>query len=45
MNRKFQHKVIDITIKITLISCVLYGVIGGIYFAATKGIVDFGFYM
>jgi len=45
MNRKFQHKVIDITIKATLIGFTLYGIFGGMYFAMTRGIVDFGFYM
>jgi hypothetical protein len=44
-NRKFHHKVIDITIKATLIGTALYGIIGGIYFAITRGINDFGFYM
>jgi hypothetical protein len=45
MNRKFHHKVIDIAIKAILVGIVAYGVFGGIYFAATKGIVDFGFYI
>ena len=45
MNRKFHHTVIEVAIKAILISTVLYGVFGGIYFAITKGINDFGFYM
>jgi len=44
-NRKFHHKVIIIGVKATLIGTVLYGIIGGMYFAITRGITDFGFYM
>ena len=44
-DRKFQHKIIDITIKVSLIGITLYGIFGGIYFAITRGINDFGFYM
>jgi len=45
MNRKFHHKAITFAIKATMISAVLYGIIGGVYFALTQGIRDFGIYM
>ena len=45
MNRKFHHTVIDIAIKISLVGVVAYGIFGGLYFAITRGITDFGFYM
>ena len=45
MNRKFTHTVIDITIKIILGGTAMYGVIGGLYFALTKGLTDFGVYL
>ena len=45
MNRKFHHKAIIFAIKATMISAVLYGLIGGVYLALTQGIRDFGIYM
>jgi len=48
MNRKFTHKVINIAIKIAvygLTAVVGYGIIGGVYFALTQGVKDFGIYM
>ena len=48
MNRKFTHKVIAITIKLAmygLSGIAAYGILGGIYFALTRGINDFGVYL
>ena len=45
MNRKFHHKAIELAIKISLVGIVAYGIFGGMYFAITRGITDFGFYM
>ena len=48
MNRKFTHKVIKIAIKIAMYgmtALVGYGILGGIYFASTRGITDFGVYL
>ncbi len=45
MNRKFTHTVIDITVKIILGGTAMYGVIGGLYFALTRGLTDFGVYL
>ena len=36
--RKFTHTTIEVVIKYGLSGIVLYGVLGGIYFAITKGI-------
>ena len=45
MERKFHHKVIDIAIKVGLLGTKVYGILGGIYFAVTRGITDFGVYV
>ena len=45
MNRKFTHTVIDITIKIILGGTAMYGVIGGLYLALTRGLTDFVVYL
>ena len=48
MNRKFTHKVIAITIKLVtygLSAVAAYGILGGLYFAVTRGINDFGVYL
>ena len=36
--RKFTHTTIDVVIKYGLSGIVLYGILGGIYHAITKGI-------
>tara|TARA_B100001250_G_C19814586_1_gene797625 strand:- start:3479 stop:3625 length:147 start_codon:yes stop_codon:yes gene_type:complete len=48
MDRKFTHKVIEITMKLAmygLSGIAAYGILGGLYFAITRGINDFGVYM
>ena len=48
MNRKFTHRVIKIAFKIAMYgmtALVGYGILGGIYFASTRGITDFGVYL
>ena len=40
--RKFTHTTIDIVVRYGLGGLVLYGLLGGIYFSLTKGIIDFG---
>ena len=48
MNRKFTHKVINLAFKVAMYgmtTLVGYGIIGGIYFALTRGINDFGVYL
>ncbi len=36
--RKFTHTTIEVVIKYGLSGIVLYGILGGIYFAMTQGI-------
>ena len=43
--RKFTHTTIDVVVRYGLGGLVLYGLLGGIYFAITKGITDFGVYL
>ena len=48
MNRKFTHRVIKIAFKIAMYgmtALVGYGILGGMYFALTRGINDFGVYL
>ena len=48
MDRKFTHQVVNIAFKIAMYAMtalVAYGILGGIYFAATLGIKETGIYL